>query len=133
MPVPAGGPAGPSITVDPTTAIGQVRLLTTDLDEASPLLTDAQITALLGMEGQSVKRAAAAALETIATSEALVAKKISTQDLSTDGPAVAKELRDRAKTLREQAADGDGADGANNYGFDYVDFTTGGSWPGVSW
>lgn len=92
----------PPITVDPASDIGMIRLLITDVDETAPLFEDAQLTALLTMEG-GVKRAAAAALETIARSEALVSKKIRTQDLSTDGPAVAAELRASAKALREQA------------------------------
>lgn len=108
------------ITVDPTTSIGMVRLLTTDLDEAFPLFTDAQIAGLLTLEAGNVRLAAATALDTIASSEALVSKKIRTQDLQTDGPAVAAELRARAATLREQAA-GFGADGSV-FGFDVVDY-----------
>jgi hypothetical protein len=110
----------PPITVDPTTTIGRVRLLATDLDEVSPLFEDAQITALLDMEAESVKRAAALALETIASSEALVSKKIRTLDLQTDGPAVAAELRARAKSLREQAAEVEDLD--DSYGLEIVDF-----------
>ncbi len=72
--------------------------------------------------GNSVKRAAAASLEAISTSETLVSKKITTQDLSTDGPAVVKDLRERAKLLRQQADDADViiADDADGYGFDSV-------------
>jgi len=114
VPVPAGG----SITTDTATDIGMVRLLCTDLDDAAPLFTDDQIQAFLTLEG-SVRLAAAQALETIASSEALVSKKIRTLDLQTDGPAVAAELRARAKTLREQAeAAGEG----NAAVFDVVDF-----------
>jgi hypothetical protein len=110
------------ITLDPETEVGQIRLLTTDQDEAFPLHTDAQLAAFLAMEGGNVKRAAAASLEAIATSETLVGKKITTQDLSTDGPAVAKDLRERAKGLREQAdqADDDAEADADGYGFDSV-------------
>lgn len=120
------------ITVDLTTSVGKIRLLTTDLDEAFPLLTDAQITALLEMEGGNVKRGAAACLETMATSETMVTKKITTQDLSIDGPAVADDLRKRAKLLRDQADNEDpaGADITNEYGFDSVDFPRHGvGWP----
>lgn len=92
------------ITVDPTTDVGLVRLLVTDLDEAFPLLTDEQISALLTAEGANVKRSAALGLELIARSEVLLSKKITTQDLSVDGPAVAKELRESAQALRQQAA-----------------------------
>jgi hypothetical protein len=109
------------ITTDPTTAIGKVRLLCTDLDEVQPLFTDAQISALLSLESNNVRLAAAQALDTIATSEALVSKKIRTQDLQTDGPAVAKELRERAKALREQADNID-PDTGEPFAFDIVDF-----------
>lgn len=108
------------ITVDPTTDIGRVRLLATDLDEAEPLFEDDQITAFLDMEGDVVKRAAALALETIAVSEVLVSKVIRTQDLQTDGARVAAELRARAKALRDQA--GTTVDDDDAFGFDFVDF-----------
>lgn len=115
------------ITVALDTAVGQVRLLTTDVDEAFPLHTDAEITAFLALEGGNVKRAAAAQLETIATSETLVSKKITTQDLSVDGPAVAEDLRKRAKLLRDQVRqdvvnDRDDTAYDDGYGFDSVDF-----------
>lgn len=113
-------PAGPGITTDPTTDIGMVRLLITDLDDAAALFTDSQIQAFLTMEG-SVRLAAAVALETIATSEALISKKIRTQDLATDGPAVAKELRDRAAQLRAQAAAAGEGD-LGDFAFDVVDY-----------
>lgn len=110
------------ITLSLSTDIGKVRLLTTDVSEAFPLHSDADLEAFLAMEGDNVKRAAAASLEAISTSEALVSKKISTQDLSTDGPAVAKDLRERAKILRQQADDADTAtaDTDHGYGFDAV-------------
>lgn len=111
----------PPITVDPTTSIGQIRLLATDLDEVEPLFEDAQITAFLALEGGNVKRAAALALETIGVSEVLISKKIRTSDgLTTDGPAVAKELRERAKTLRQQADDEVGS--VDDFGLEIVDF-----------
>lgn len=109
------------ITTDPTTSIGMVRLLCTDLDEVAPLLTDAQITALLTLESGNVRLAAAQALDTIASSEALVSKKIRTLDLQTDGPAVAKELRERAAGLRKQADSVDPATG-EPFAFDIVDY-----------
>lgn len=92
------------ITLDSATDIGMVRLLCTDQNESAPLFTDPQIQAFLTLEGGDVRLAAAQALDTIASSEALVSKKIRTQDLQTDGPAVAKELRERATSLRDQAA-----------------------------
>lgn len=110
----------PPITIDPTTDVGRVRLLATDLDEVAPLFDDAQIEAMLDMESESVKRAAALALETIASSEALVSKKIRTLDLQTDGPAVAAELRARAKSLRDQAGADDDLD--DSFGLEIVNF-----------
>lgn len=123
------------INLDPATAVGKMRLLITDTDETAPLFTDAEITALLELEGGNVKRGAAAALETIATSEALIAKKISASDgTSTDGPAVATSLMGRAKVLREQAdAEDGGVVNPNDFGFDYVDIPTVGTHPGVWW
>lgn len=108
-----------AITVDPTTPIGQVRLLVTDVAEPA-LFDDTQIEAFLTMEGNVIKRAAAAALETVARSEALISKKITTLNLSTDGPAVAKELRESARQLRDQAA----AELvlADSFGLEIVDF-----------
>lgn len=109
------------ITVDPTTDVGMIRTLATDLDETAPLFTDAQITAFLMLEG-SVRRAAALALETIAASEAVISKKIRTLDLSTDGPAVAKELRERAAALRAQQQKADDEAGVGVFAFDIVDY-----------
>lgn len=101
--------------------VDTVRLLIADTNPSSQLLTDEQIEAFLALEG-GVKRASAAALESIATSEVLVSKKIRTQDLSTDGPAVAAELRARAQQLRQQAADegeGDESGGLTVVEMDY--------------
>lgn len=107
------------MAIDYSTDIGQVRLLAADTDPASQLLLDPQIQALLAMEGGNVKRAAAQALDVIASSEALVSKVISMNGLSIDGTKVAAELRSRASELRRQVDDGDGDD---SVGFDIVDF-----------
>jgi hypothetical protein len=106
------------MAIDYSTDLGRVRLLIPDTDEQNLLLIDPQIDALLSMEG-SVKLAAAAALDIIASSEVLVSKVITTQDISTDGAKVAAELRSRAAELRRQVDDGVGDDGV---GFDIVDF-----------
>jgi hypothetical protein len=107
----------PPPTVDPTTDIGKVRLLCSDVDEDNLLFTDAQITAFLEME-DGLKRAAAQALEVIASSEVLISKVIRTQDLSTDGSRVSAELRALAKSYRDRADIDDDEDG----GLDVVDF-----------
>ncbi|WP_242892432.1 hypothetical protein [Actinomadura litoris] len=108
----------PPPTLDPSTDIGRVRLLVPDRDPALLLFADADITAFLAMEG-GVKKAAALALESIASSEAMVGKVIKTQDASTDGAKVAAELRARAAELRRQVDEDDPEAGG---GFDYVEF-----------
>ena len=98
--------------IDYTDPAQQVRLLIADVstDPAKRLLDDDQVTGYLAMNDGHVRRAAADALDAIATSETLVSKKIRTQDLSTDGPAVATALRAQATQLRQLANDEDDVD-----------------------
>lgn len=103
------------------TDAGKVRLLITDVDATEPLFQDDEIDAFLALEG-GVRRAAALALETTASNEALVQKMTRLMDLSTNGPAVAKELRERATSLREQADRDDMVDGS---AFDWAEQVTG--------
>lgn len=95
-----------AFTYDVTSDRGKVRLLITDTDENSAIFTDDEIDAFLTMtqidNENEIRLAAAQALDTLASSEALVQKRIKLLDLQTDGPAVAKELRERAKELRRQ-------------------------------
>jgi len=93
-----------------STSVGKVRLLIKDTNITNPLFEDAEISAFLTMESDTVKRAAALALETIASDEALTTKAISVLDLRMDGPAVARSLMQRADKLREQADREDAAD-----------------------
>lgn len=108
------------ITRDPTTAVGMVRLLISDVDDAVPVFTDVEIAGFLTLEGDNTRLAAAQALDTIASNEVMVSKVIRTQDLQTDGAKVAAELRARAKGLRDQAAERD-ANG-DVFGVDIVDY-----------
>lgn len=81
--------------------IDTIRLIIADTGEGEDqLLSDAQLQSFLDLSGGSVRLAAASALEAIAVSEVLVSKKIRTQDLSTDGPAVVSALLELAKTQR---------------------------------
>lgn len=93
--------------VDYTSPIGQVRNLTNDTiqydDPADYLFSDARIESFLALNKDNVRLAAADVLDAIADNEILVAKKIRTEDLQTDGPAVGKELRAHADSLRAQA------------------------------
>lgn len=66
-----------------------------------------------------VKRAAADIIDALANNEALILKKIKTEDLETDGPATANALRAGARALRAQADD---EDEANNALFELVPF-----------
>jgi hypothetical protein len=95
------------MAIDYTQPIGQVRLLTSDLTEGDFLLEDDVITGYLALNSDNVRRAAADALDAIASSETLVSKAIRTQDLATDGAKVADSLRKHAATLRAQADDAD--------------------------
>ena len=67
-----------------------------------------------------VKRAAADVIDALANNEALVLKKIKTEDLQTDGPATANALRAGARSLRQQADDEDAA-AFDNF-FDIIPF-----------
>lgn len=87
---------------DPGTAPGMVRFLLNDVS-APWVFADAEITALLTLEGGNVKRAAAQGIDTNASNEALASKVLKSQDLSTDGAKVADALRKHAAALRAQA------------------------------
>ncbi len=67
------------------------------------LLSDAQLQEFLDVEVNDIKMASALALDSIASTQALILKKIKVLDLVTDGPALAKALRDQAESLRKQA------------------------------
>ena len=85
------------------TDIGKIRLLIMDNTLDQYLFEDDELSAFLTFEASNVKRAAALALDTMASNEAYVIKKMSLLDLTVDGPAVAQSLRTRASDLREQA------------------------------
>jgi len=89
-------------TYDVTTDRGEVRLLIPDRLATQYMYEDAEIDYFLAAE-DSIKEATALALETMASDEAYVQKVITLMDLSTNGPATAKALMDRAATLRAQA------------------------------
>ncbi|GLU58580.1 hypothetical protein [Paenarthrobacter ureafaciens] len=97
------------MAIDFTSDIGKVRLLIADLDEAEPVVSDDIIGGYLELNDGSVMLAAADTLDAIATSEVMLGKKIRTQDLSTDGPAVAAELRAQGEKLRARAVEESGA------------------------
>lgn len=91
--------------IDYNTPTGQLRLLIADVDETRYVFDDDQVNAFLAMNAGQVKLAAAAALDTIATDEALASKVIRTQDLQTDGAKLSDSLAKRAAALRQQHFD----------------------------
>lgn len=92
-----------SYTYNLADSVGQVRLLIPDRVEADAFFSDEEISGLLSIEGDSVKRTAALALETMASSEAYVQKVIRLMDLQTNGAQTAAALMNRATALRKQA------------------------------
>jgi hypothetical protein len=92
-----------AFTYDVTTSRGQVRLLAIDSDLTYYVFEDAEIDAFLSIEAGNVRRAAAQALDTIASNDAYRVKKVTLLDVTADGVSVSAELRARAKTLRDQA------------------------------
>lgn len=105
------------MAIDFTTPVGRVRLLLNDVDEADLVFTTPEIQAFLAIEGDNIKRAAAQAIDTNATNEALASKVIKDHQLSTDGAKVADAMRKHATALREQADEYDDA----GY-FEVIDF-----------
>lgn len=108
-------------TVPPATEEqSDVRLLIADTDPTNRFFSTREIARFLALNPDSVRRAAAQALDVWAANEAMVSKKIRTQDLSTDGPAVADALRKSAAELRRQADQGEGD--ADSVGFEIAEF-----------
>lgn len=92
-----------AFSYDLQTPIGKTRLIIPDRDNENPVFSDEELGAFLAMEEQEPGLAAAMALEVIASSEAMTLKVMRLLDLQTDGATLSKELRSRAKDLREHA------------------------------
>jgi hypothetical protein len=99
-----------TFTYDPTTDVGKIRLIIQDKDENNAFFSDEDLAAFLAIS-DGVRRAAADALDALASNEAYVQKRIRLLELSTDGPAVATALREHANKLRELAELADAGDG----------------------
>jgi hypothetical protein len=106
-------------TYDPTAPNGQVRLTISDTQETTPIYSDEEISAFLTMENNSVLRASARALESIAVNQALTLKVIKLLQLATDGAKLAETLLKLAKNYRDQAEFTDAAGGLL---FDWAEF-----------
>lgn len=81
----------------------RVNLGETPSNPETHLLNDEQLNVWLDAYDNDTDRATASALLTIAATEVLVSKKIRTQDLQTDGPAVSAELRALAREYQNRA------------------------------
>lgn len=94
--------------------IGLVRALIPDMEQLedphditapdSYLFSDSTLRRYLILTQGNVYRAAADACDALGSSELLILKKITSDDLATDGPNVAKEYGAKATRLRAQAA-----------------------------
>lgn len=90
-----------------TTDVQRVRLLISDVGGdggTDYIFDDDEVNGFLDME-EHVYCAAALALRTLASNEALLFKRITILELKTDGPAVAKELRELAASYDKRAED----------------------------
>ena len=114
-------------TYDLGTDVGKARMLIPDrpangatwASDDAHLFTDAEIEAFLVMES-GYRRAAALALETIASDNAMVSKVIRLLDRATDGANASRALRERAALLRAQADQADATDD-DTPGFDWAE------------
>jgi hypothetical protein len=114
------------------TPLGQLRALVSQTEayvdpanpEAAPdyLMDDGLLQSFLALNSSKLYGAAADALLAIAANEALISKKIRTEDLSTDGSVIANSLRQIAQEYRKRQDDEDAED-ATLEAFDIVDFT----------
>jgi hypothetical protein len=101
------GVAPPNFTTD----IGKVRVLLGDTNPTDVAMgqgtymyfSDDEIGAFLTMYGDNVKLASARCLETIASSQALLLKSWSSDDLTVNGDRITESLRKLAAQLREEA------------------------------
>ena len=104
--------------VDLGSNVGKVRVLLGDTDPTNVsnnlgtylFFSDAELEAILGMYSDSPQMAAARCLDTIASSQALLLKSWSSDDLTVNGDRIAKELRELAKQLRAEAMAAEGSE-----------------------
>lgn len=98
----------------------RVRLLLPDTRTPGHVLEDEEIDALLEMEGEEPKLAAARGLELIASDRAMVQGYTKILDITVDGVKVAAELRARAAQLRAEVEAGN-----TELAFDFADMPHG--------
>jgi hypothetical protein len=91
-----------AFSYDPTTPLGYVRLLISDVDPKEYTFSDAELTAFLNQENQNVHLAAARAYGTITRSRALLSARIQREGYSSQEQALS-DLRQLVKDLEELA------------------------------
>jgi hypothetical protein len=104
--------------VDYDSDTGKVRVLLGDTEAENVVagvgdylyFGDDEIGAFLTMYGDNVKLASARAMETIASSQALLLKSWSSDDLTVNGDRIAESLRKIAAQLREEAIQDESAE-----------------------
>jgi len=104
-----------SFTYDPSTDSGKVRLLISDTQDTNHIFEDTEIAAFLEVNDDP-RLAAAMALESIAVSEVLLLKVITTQNLSTHGEKMGRILLELAVSLRTRVD--------QDYAFDWAEMVT---------
>jgi hypothetical protein len=119
MTAPNSGTAPPAFD----TPTGQVRLLTgdtnpTDVDTATDMGTylwysDEEIQALLDLKNDSPQRTAIFILRMVSLTPAMQLKKWSSADLSVDGPAITRALRETIADIENGLGEEAGADAAD--------------------
>ena len=103
-------------TYDLATQTGRMRLLIPDRVTPDHIFEDEELQVFLTMEG-GVLDGAAAALESIASDQAMTLKVMRLLDIQTDGARVSEALLARAAKLRAQAE-------AQADGFDWAEMVT---------
>lgn len=122
----AGGwlAAGDSdFTFDPTSLVGQVRLLTNESDAATAMFGDAEISGYLALNASDVRIAAAQLLDVKAVWYAQQGKQRmggQGQTDESDYGGTAKQLAAQAAELRRQAFE----DGEDSAAFDVIEMVT---------
>lgn len=114
-------------TLEATDPIGFVRALIPDIERLSNpidpteedayLFSDVTLGRYLALNNGSAKRAAADACEALGSSEMLILKKLTTEDLATDGSVLAREYGAKANRLRAQATKDEDDDSGDGGGF----------------
>lgn len=108
---------------DTETPLGELRVLINDTKQLDGeyLFSDSELGVYLKLH-ENVWLAAAFAMFTIASNEALVLKKIRTEDLQTDGAALANSLYQHAAALRAEGTKRATAEADLDGGVEIVDY-----------